>query len=314
MQKNKIFLFIIIFFLIPIFCAFTQEEIAAKYKTAIGLGMEMNMNSPENFAAGLALNFDYNLPIPIFAVGLNVTGSNNFADISVLELSGMFRWYLLSRESKGLFAQANLGYNYTDIEGAPVAVISELRGGIRFPLGRFYLEPYGRAGYPVVWGVGAAFGMCFQKKTKSKEPLSGEALAENIIAIFEEHGLSDATVEMTDEGIMITFLNIQFMPDSAVLHESERWKIQEIANILRRIPNVRVQVSGHTALAGSAESMQRLSRERAENIASFLVVLGAVKAENISTMGYGGTRPIASNTTPEGMAANRRIEITILED
>jgi len=83
---------------------------------------------------------------------------------------------------------------------------------------------------------------------------------------------------------------------------------------LRMIPNVRVQVSGHTALAGTADYMMRLSRVRAENIASFLVVLGAVKSENITTVGYGATRPVASNATPEGMAANRRIEIMILEE
>ena len=193
-------------------------------------------------------------------------------------------------------------------------MVGELRGGYRLPLGNFYIEPYGRVGNPVLWGAGVAFGMCFPVKKKNTEPLTGEALVENITGIFKEQGLTEATVELTDEGIKITFLNIQFMPDSAVLHESERWKIQETANILRRIPNVRVQVSGHTALAGTAESMLRLSRERAENIASFLVVLGAVKSENITTMGYGATRPVASNTTQEGMAANRRIEITILED
>ena len=187
------------------------------------------------------------------------------------------------------------------------------RGGI-VPFDNFYIEPYGRIGNPFLWGAGVAFGIRFQKRAKKEEVLTGEALVDNVAAIFEEQGLTEATVELTNEGIKITFLNIQFMPDSAVLHESERWKIQETANVLRRIPNVRVQVSGHTALAGSAESMLRVSRERAENIASFLVVLGSVKSENITTMGYGATRPIASNATPEGMAANRRIEIMILED
>ena len=162
-----------IFFLASGLYIFAQEE-AANYKTAIGLGLEMNMNSPENFAAGLALNFDYNLPFPSFAVGLNITGSNNFAGISVLELSGMFRWYFLNRDYKGLFAQANLGYNYSDIEGSPMALISELRGGVRLPLGNFYLEPYGRVGYPVVWGAGIAFGIRFQKKTKNNEVLTDE--------------------------------------------------------------------------------------------------------------------------------------------
>jgi len=60
--------------------------------------------------------------------------------------------------------------------------------------------------------------------------------------------------------------------------------------------------------------MRRLSVERAENIAALLIALGAVRAENVSTAGHGSARPIADNDTPEGMAASRRIEITILEE
>ena len=291
----------------------------------------MNMNSPENFAGGLLLNFDYNLPIPAFsfAAGANITVSHNFNGITVLEISGMFRWYITGT-GEGWFAQANVGYNYSGIEGAPLSVIAEARGGIRLPMGNFYIEPYGRLGYPVVWGAGIVGGIRLpmnrdktltiedephtDEELAESEPLTGEALAENITAILIEHGLVDTSVEVTDAGIMISLLNIQFAPDSAVLRETERWKIQEIANVLRRIPDVRVQVSGHAALAGTAANTLRLSRERADNIASFLVVLGAVKPENITTVGYGATRPIASNNTPEGMAANRRIEITILED
>ncbi|MCL2805917.1 MAG: hypothetical protein FWD26_08270 [Treponema sp.] len=128
---------------------------------AIGIGLEMNMNSPEYFAGGVSLNFDYNLPIPVFSfsAGANITFSNNFAGISLLEFSGMFRWYFLSKEHKGWFVQINLGSNYSGIEGAPIALVSELRGGIRILLGNFYIEPYGRVGYPVVWGVGFIGGI-----------------------------------------------------------------------------------------------------------------------------------------------------------
>jgi len=289
----------------------------------LGLGLEMNMNSPEFFAGAALFNFDMNLPIQVaqFAAGVNITGSTNFYGINVLEFSGMFRWYFLSSKHDGWFAQINAGYNYVDEEGAPIALISELRGGIRFPLGNFYIEPYGRVGYPVAWGTGVVVGLRFPtikkekvKETELNQELTGEALAENIAIILQEHGLTETSVEVTDEGIRISLQNIQFMPDSAVLYESERWKIVETANILRRIPNVRVQVSGHTAQAGTRDAMLRLSRERAENIASFLVVLNAVRPENITTVGYGADRPIASNATPEGMAANRRIEITILDD
>ena len=320
--SNKKTFYLISFLLVSNIYISALENTGNKsiHNFAIGFGPEINMNSPKNFAGGLSFNFDYNLPVLPFALGFNVTGSNNFSGIHVLEFSGLFRWYFLSASFKGLFAQVNAGYNYTDIVGAPIAFISEIRGGYHIPLNNFYIEPYGRAGYPAVWGVGFACGMRFPTNKENRrqrirlENLKGEELAENIALIFDEHGLTDTSVEVTEAGIRISLLNINFMPDSAVLYESERWKIQETANVLRRIPNVRVQVSGHTAQAGTAEAMMRLSLERAENIASFLVVLGAVKSENITTVGFGATRPIASNATPQGMAANRRIEITILED
>ena len=58
----------------------------------------------------------------------------------------------------------------------------------------------------------------------------------------------------------------------------------------------------------------KLSIERARVIAEMLVALGVRKPEEIIIVGYGAERPIADNSTPEGMARNRRVEITILEN
>jgi len=155
-------------------CLFLLSHNLFAQDFSFSFGPEMNMNAPEYFAGALSLGFDFNLPLSItpFAVGINIIGSSNFSGINVLEISALFRWYFLnltsdSRTSQGnshigFFAQANLGYNYIDIEGAPIALISELRGGYRFPLGAiFFIEPYGRIGYPVMWGLGVLGGIQF---------------------------------------------------------------------------------------------------------------------------------------------------------
>jgi len=141
-----------------------------------------------------------------------------------------------------------------------------------------------------------------------------EEIAAEINTILEEQNIADTVAEATDEGIMIRLSNIQFEPDSTVLMASERGKLVEIANILRNFPGRKIQVAGHTAAAGSVEGQRTVSLERARVIADYLVSLGACRAEDVITVGFGAERPIASNNTAEGMAQNRRVEITILEN
>jgi outer membrane protein OmpA-like peptidoglycan-associated protein len=141
-----------------------------------------------------------------------------------------------------------------------------------------------------------------------------EELAAEINTILEEQHIADTVAEATGEGIMIRLSNIQFEPDSTVLMASERQKLVEISNILRNFPGRKIQVAGHTAAAGSVEGQRTVSLERARVIANYLVSLGACKAEDIIAVGFGSERPLAGNNTAEGMARNRRVEITIREN
>jgi len=144
--------------------AFAQEERGEK-KFAVGLGLEWNMNARENFAGGAVLGFDYNLPIAAvpFAVGLTVSYSNNFVNFSVIETSAMFRWYFIGNRHTGFFAQADVGafLTFEDEQFIPL-FMGGLRAGYRFLLGSiFYVEPFGRVGYPFMFGIGATAGLIF---------------------------------------------------------------------------------------------------------------------------------------------------------
>jgi len=152
-------------------------------------------------------------------------------------------------------------------------------------------------------------------RTKAREAAARRAaLAAQIATIIEEQAIADTTVEATREGVRITLSNVMFLADSAVLPNSEMVKIREIARVLRSVPNVKLLVAGHTTRAGTAEYLQELSRARAQSVADYLVLLDACDVANVTVVGYGGTRPVANNSTPEGMAANRRVEIIILEN
>ena len=118
-----------------------------------------------------------------------------------------------------------------------------------------------------------------------------------------------------NEGGRIFFPHINFLPDSAELFEEEdRRNIHEIAEFLRDIPYARIRIAGHAALAGTREGRFITALERAGAVAAYLIELGAVQGHNIIMASYGAYNPIADNNTQEGMAANRRVEITMLED
>jgi len=140
------------------------------------------------------------------------------------------------------------------------------------------------------------------------------ALAKEINAQLAAAKVSNTSATVTTEGVMISISKIQFLANSAVLADSEKPKLNEIAGILKTVPGKRILVTGHTALAGTAEEQRRTSMARAQAVANYLVSVGARKSGEIVVQGYGAERPIASNATAEGMEANRRVEITILEN
>jgi len=86
--------------------------------------------------------------------------------------------------------------------------------------------------------------------------------------------------------------------------------LQRLADAAGRCASFRISVEGHTDADGSEAYNLDLSRRRAEEVVRLLVGYG-VNGENISGGGYGETRPVASNDTPEGMAKNRRIEFKV---
>jgi len=153
-----------------------------------------------------------------------------------------------------------------------------------------------------------------KKETATEASARREEMAAEINAILEEQNVADTVAEATDEGVVIRLSNIQFTADSTQLPPSEIGKLVEIANILKTIPDKKIQVAGHTADAGSAEGQRTISLERARVVAAYLVALGACSANDMLAVGHGADIPLADNRTPAGMALNRRVEIIILEN
>jgi len=105
---------------------------------------------------------------------------------------------------------------------------------------------------------------------------------------------------------------VEFATDSAELTPAGRKVLDDVASILKRLPG-RVEISGHTDSTGNDAHNLELSGRRAESAARYLVSRG-IDAARLTTVGYGATRPVASNATDEGKQANRRTELHALKE
>jgi len=94
------------------------------------------------------------------------------------------------------------------------------------------------------------------------------------------------------------------LPDSFPL-------LNQVVQALNDFPKMRVSIEGHTDNVGREASNMRLSQRRAEAVRDFLVAKG-ISPSRLEAIGYGPTKPLASNKTPKGKAKNRRTEFRII--
>lgn len=100
-----------------------------------------------------------------------------------------------------------------------------------------------------------------------------------------------------------------FASGQTELLPSARNRLSEVADALKQSDNA-LTIEGHTDAQGADSFNEELSLRRAEQVRDFLVSRG-VPPDRISVRGLGEYRPVASNSTPEGRANNRRVEIVL---
>jgi OOP family OmpA-OmpF porin len=84
-----------------------------------------------------------------------------------------------------------------------------------------------------------------------------------------------------------------------------------VVKILNNNPGLRIEIQGHTDNVGSEKYNQSLSEKRATAVMEYLIEKG-IAGDRLTAVGYGLTRPIASNSTSEGRSLNRRVQIAPL--
>jgi outer membrane protein OmpA-like peptidoglycan-associated protein len=103
-------------------------------------------------------------------------------------------------------------------------------------------------------------------------------------------------------------LYINFDTGKSVVKPESQPIIEQIVQMLKSNPDLKIGVEGHTDNVGTPASNKTLSEARAKSVVSSIVAQG-ITAERLSPAGYGQDKPIGDNNTEEGRAKNRRVEL-----
>ena len=147
-------------------------------------------------------------------------------------------------------------------------------------------------------GTGALIGNKMDKKAEELAALENA----QVETITDKNGLA---------GIKVTFNSgILFPLNGIQLSDASRKELKEFAQKMSDLQDTDITIYGHTDNTGTAEVNERISRQRAEAVQSYLQSCG-IASGRLSSQGLSYTDPVADNATAEGRAQNRRVEIYI---
>src|SRR5690625_5025482 len=157
------------------------------------------------------------------------------------------------------------------------------------------------------------------KKTEEDTEDSLSDLIQSVESFLDEHELNNVIcATRTERGaVLVLQESILFDPGEAQILDSGKPFLTKIGTLLTEIPN-HVKVEGHTDTRPMNSyrypSNWELSGARASSVIRYLIEQYSFDRSRFSLVGYGETRPVKSNDTPENMKENRRVEIVILNE
>lgn len=147
-------------------------------------------------------------------------------------------------------------------------------------------------------------------KTENRQLTSEKIDAEKLDAAKARFDATEADVYRDGNRLVIRLKKLAFPVGKANLTPSSFPVLGKVEKVIADLGPSKIVVEGHTDAVGSKEANQKLSEVRAAAISSYLVANG-INAADISTVGSGDTKPLASNKTKEGRAQNRRVDIIV---
>ena len=111
-------------------------------------------------------------------------------------------------------------------------------------------------------------------------------------------------------GSKIALRNVFFDTGKSTLRMESNGELDRIVKLLKDVPTLKIEISGHTDNTGSAAINETLSQQRAEAVVTYLKNKG-IAPTRLTAKGYGASKPVNSNSSDEGRQQNRRTEFEI---
>jgi outer membrane protein OmpA-like peptidoglycan-associated protein len=121
----------------------------------------------------------------------------------------------------------------------------------------------------------------------------------------------ELAIEEAKTGQSIVLNNIYFEVGKAVIKTEFSTDLDRIVQFLKDNPRAKLEIQGHTDSTGSLTLNNKLSQERANSVVEYLKK-NEIESSRLTSKGYGPSVPITTNSTTEGKAKNRRVEMKVM--
>jgi len=146
---------------------------------------------------------------------------------------------------------------------------------------------------------------------KQKELEIKQAQEAKLAKVRDMFSSSEASVLLEGNRLIIRLFSLSFPIGKATILPEYFDVLSRVQRAIREYPDAKISIEGHTDSSGDERYNERLSTKRAEAVRDYLATNMGLDAANIEAIGYGESRPIATNDTEEGRAQNRRIDVTL---
>ena len=138
-----------------------------------------------------------------------------------------------------------------------------------------------------------------------------ERLERELQQVESLFGADQARVFRERNDMIIRLVGLSFPVGDAVIQTQYYGLLRQVQKAISVYPDSPIIIEGHTDSQGGDEANMQLSQERADAVREYLIANQGLDASRVTAVGYGKTRPIASNESESGRAQNRRIDVVI---
>jgi outer membrane protein OmpA-like peptidoglycan-associated protein len=124
-------------------------------------------------------------------------------------------------------------------------------------------------------------------------------------------GPKEGKVLLDGKNIIVRIYGLTFESGKSVIEPKFFGILSKVKQIIENYENSTVLIQGHTDAMGNEKNNVKLSRDRADSVKEYFLANTSLTKDRVTSMGYGSSQPVAKNTTKEGRAQNRRIDVVI---